>query len=92
MDVLVELFKEAEIVAVILIPVVSGIVEVLKGAFAIKERYLPLLALVTGIVLNATFAMLADAPMINAILVGAIGGLGASGLYDNLQVGKLDGK
>ncbi len=92
MDILIELFKEAELVAIVLIPVVSGIVEVFKRAFTINERYLPLLSLFTGIVLNATFAMLSSAPMQNAILVGAIGGLGASGLYDNLQVGKLDGR
>ncbi len=92
MDILIELFKEAELVAIVLIPVVSGIVEVFKRAFTINERYLPLLSLITGIVLNATFAMLSSAPMQNAILVGAIGGLGASGLYDNLQVGKLDGR
>lgn len=92
MDILIELFKEAELVAIVLIPVVSGIVEVFKRAFTINERYLPLLSLITGIVLNATFAMLSSAPMQNAILVGAIAGLGASGLYDNLQVGKLDGR
>ena len=92
MDILIELFKEAELIAIVLIPVVSGIVEVFKRAFTINERYLPLLSLITGIVLNATYAMLSNAPMQNAILVGAIGGLGASGLYDNLQVGKLDGR
>lgn len=82
-----ELIRETELMAVILIPLVSGLVEIFKNAFIIDARFLPLLSLVTGIVVNVLVALGFNLPIATAILTGAIVGLGASGLYDTLTTG-----
>lgn len=92
MDILVELLQQKEVIGALLIPITAGLVEVLKRAFVIKEHLLPLISLITGVIVCLTLAIAFKFPLNEAYLFGIVCGLGASGLYDNLQVGKIDGR
>lgn len=85
MEILTELFKTAELSAVILIPIIGGIMEALKIAFNIDKRFLPLLSLILGTLVSVLLSFSLGTPIANAVLLGAISGLGASGLYDTLK-------
>ncbi len=57
----------------------------LKIAFNIDKRFLPLLSLVLGTLVSVLLSFSLGTPIANAVLLGAISGLGASGLYDTLK-------
>lgn len=80
-----ELFETAEVSAVFLIPIVAGFVQAFKLAFNTQERFLPLISLLIGGVSASLLAFGFNTPLPNAVLIGVISGLGASGLYDNLK-------
>lgn len=92
MDIITELFNQSEVIAIVLIPIVAGIVEVFKTAFNIQYRFLPLMSLLIGGLISGLLAISLNQPIAQSILIGFIAGLGASGLYDNIKkVGKING-
>lgn len=82
---LVEILDNAVIVAGALVFIISGIVEVVKQATDLDNKYIPLLSLVIGFVIGIAIALGFNLPLAETILAGGIGGLGASGLYDNFK-------
>lgn len=67
-----------EVYDVVLIPLIMGIVELLKRA-GINKKLLPLISLVIGIGVGVVYV--ANFDWKQGVLVGAMLGLSASGLY-----------
>ena len=82
---LVEILDNAVIVAGTLVFIISGIVEVIKQATDLDNKFIPLLSLVIGFGIGVAIALGFNLPLAETILAGGIGGLGASGLYDNFK-------
>lgn len=60
-----------------IVPLIVGLVQTMKVA-GVSPRYLPLIAVVLGILIVASLAGITSI----AILTGAVAGLGAVGLYE----------
>ena len=82
---LVEILDNAVIVAGALVFIISGIVEVIKQATDLDNKYIPLLSLAIGFGTGVAIPLGFNLPLAETILAGGIGGLGASGLYDNFK-------
>ena len=82
---MVEILDNAVIVAGALVFIINGIVEVIKQATDLDNKYIPLLSLVIGFGIGVAIALGFSLPLAETILAGGIGGLGASGLYDNFK-------
>ena len=67
----------------IAIGITGGLVQVIKKATRIKSDYIPLLAVVIGIIVSMVFGT--EGWQMN-LFVGIITGLSSSGLYDNLEM------
>lgn len=74
---MVEILAMATVIA----PVTSGVVQVVKQATQINNRYLPAVATLTGIVLGAA-AYFMDAELGLRVWAGGISGLAATGLFE----------
>ena len=81
-----ELINNAVLVAVILAPITTGIIEVVKQTLNINKRYLPILSLLVGIFIAAAIALGTGQDVTQFVLVGIVGGLSASGLYDQTKI------
>lgn len=81
-----ELVNNAVLVAVILAPLTTGIIEVVKQTLNIDARYLPILSLLVGIFVAVAIALGTDQDVVQFVLVGIVGGLSASGLYDQVKI------
>ena len=81
-----ELINNAVLVAVILAPITTGIIEVVKQTLNINNRYLPILSLLVGIFVAVAIALGTGQDVVQFILVGIVGGLSASGLYDQGKI------
>ena len=81
-----ELVNNAVLVAVILAPLTTGIIEVVKQTLNIDARYLPILSLLVGIFVAVAIALGTGQDVVQFILVGIVGGLSASGLYDQTKI------
>ena len=71
-----------EIYDVVIIPLILGIVELFKRA-GVSKKVLPFIALVIGIVVGVIYV--AEFDLKQGILVGAMLGLSASGLYSSAK-------
>lgn len=69
-----------EIYDVVILPLIVGIVEIFKIA-GVSKKYLPLISLVLGIVIGVVYVT--DFDWKQGILIGAMLGLSASGLYSS---------
>ena len=81
-----ELINNAVLVAVILAPITTGIIEVVKQTLNINNRYLPILSLLVGIFVAVAIALGTGQDVVQFVLVGIVGGLSASGLYDQGKI------
>ena len=81
-----ELINNAVLVAVILAPITTGIIEVVKQTLNINNRFLPILSLLVGIFVAVAIALGTGQDVVQFILVGIVGGLSASGLYDQGKI------
>ena len=81
-----ELINNAVLVAVILAPITTGIIEVVKQTLNVDARYLPILSLLVGILVAVAIALGTGQDVVQFILVGIVGGLSASGLYDQAKI------
>lgn len=81
-----ELVNNAVLVAVILAPLTTGIIEVVKRTVDISERYLPIASLLVGIFVAILIALGTGQDLVQYTLVGIVGGLSASGLYDQAKI------
>lgn len=71
---------QMEIVNLSIVPIVIGLLEVLKKAIKINNRFLPAISLIVAIVINLAVV---GAFSVQSVLGGVLIGLSASGLYDN---------
>ena len=83
-----ELMNNAVLMALALAPITTGMIEVVKRTANIQERYLPLVSLLSGIAIAVLIALGTGQDIVQYILVGVIGGLSASGLYDQKKITK----
>lgn len=81
-----ELMNNAVLVAIILAPITTGIIEVVKQTLNIDNQYLPILSLLVGIAIAVLIALGTGQDIVQYILVGIVGGLSASGLYDQVKI------
>ena len=81
-----ELVNNAVLVAVILAPLTTGIIEVVKQTLNIDARYLPILSLLVGVFVAVAIALGTGQDVVQFVLVGIVGGLSASGLYDQVKI------
>lgn len=81
-----ELVNNAVLVAVILAPLTTGIIEVVKQTLNVDNRYLPILSLLVGIFVAVAIALGTGQDVVQFVLVGIVGGLSASGLYDQTKI------
>ena len=81
-----ELINNAVLVAVILAPITTGIIEVVKQTLNIDNRYLPILSLLVGILVAVAIALGTGQDLAQYILVGIVGGLSSAGLYDQTKI------
>ena len=73
-----ELVNNAVLVAVILAPLTTGIIEVVKQTLNINNRYLPILSLLVGIFVAVAIALGTGQDVVQFVLVGIVGGLSSS--------------
>ncbi|MBS4200259.1 hypothetical protein KHA93_11520 [Bacillus sp. FJAT-49732] len=71
-----------EVYHVMIIPLILGLVELCKRA-GVKKRYLPFIALLLGIVIGVVYVT--NFNLKQGIIVGAMLGLSASGLYSGTK-------
>lgn len=81
-----ELMNNAVLVAVILAPITTGIIEVVKQTLNIDNQYLPVMSLLVGILVAVAIALGTGQDIVQFVLVGIVGGLSASGLYDQAKI------
>lgn len=74
----IKLVQDLALSASIIIPLITGLVQVIKSVFYIDSRYIPLIDLIFGIGAGLVFVGLSP---IGAI-VGIMLGLGANGLWE----------
>lgn len=85
-----ELINNAVLVAAILAPITTGIIEVVKQTLNIDNQYLPILSLLVGILIAVLIAIGTGQDIVQFVLVGIVGGLAASGLYDQVKIKEID--
>ena len=81
-----ELMNNAVLLALVLAPITTGMIEVVKRTANIQERYLPLVSLLSGIAIAVLIALGTGQDIVQYILVGVIGGLSSAGLYDEKKI------
>ena len=81
-----ELMNNAVLMALVLAPITTGMIEVVKKTANIQERYLPLVSLLSGIAIAVLIALGTGQDIVQYILVGVIGGLSSAGLYDQKKI------
>jgi len=81
-----ELINNAVLVAVILAPLTTGIIQVVKQTFDINKRYLPAVSLLVGILIAVLIALGTGQDIVQYTLVGIVGGLSSAGLYDQKKI------
>ena len=81
-----ELMNNAVLMALVLAPITTGMIEVVKRTANIQERYLPLVSFLSFIAIAVLIALGTGQDIVQYILVGVIGGLSSSGLYDQKKI------
>lgn len=87
MDAIQTIISNAELAGVVLIPIIWGLTGVIKSTFKLDGRFVPLVSLALGLLVSGVALIPTGQGLPNAIIVGTIAGLGASGFYDNLKKG-----
>ena len=81
-----ELMNNAVLMALVLAPITTGMIEVVKRTANIQERYLPLVSLLSGIAIAVLIALGTGQDIVQYIIVGVVGGLSSAGLYDQKKI------
>ena len=81
-----ELINNAVLLAVVLAPITTGIIQVVKQTLNIDNKYLPIISLLVGILIAVLLALGTGQDLVQYILVGVIGGLSSAGLYDQKKI------
>ena len=82
--------QNALAISVVMMPMILGIVELIKKTVDVPTRYLPALTFATAIVLSWLVAIFKGYDFVTFTVVGVMGGLSASGLYDQTKISEMD--
>lgn len=85
-----ELLNNAVLVATILAPLTTGLIQVVKQTVNVDKQYLPALSLIVAVLIAVLLAVATGQDLVQYVLVGLVGGLSASGLYDQFNVKELE--
>lgn len=78
--------EEILILATVIAPVTTGLVQMVKSATQEKlHNYLPLLSLVIGLLIGLAAVPFGDVELYARLWAGGIAGLGAVGLYEGID-------
>jgi len=81
-----EIMNQILIIATIIAPVTTALVEAVKKTGYIRDNFLPLTALVIGVLLGLAASFLpVDVPIAYLVWAGGISGLAATGLFENFK-------
>jgi hypothetical protein len=81
-----EIMNQILIIATIIAPVTTALVEAVKKIGYIRDNFLPLTALVIGVLLGLAASFLPiDVPISYLAWAGGISGLAATGLFENFK-------
>ena len=67
------------------VPVLAALIQAIKIALPLPDRFWPLLSIVLGIAYNLALAALLAQPLGVAAVIGLVAGLAASGLYSTAK-------
>lgn len=70
------------LLATVIAPVTTGLIEVFKQAFNLKKNYIPLIGVLIGLVIGFLAAPISDIDLYLRLWAGGLSGLSASGLYE----------
>lgn len=84
--------EQAILVSTILAPVITGLIQIIKQSNKVNNQYLPLVAIVVGVLFGGIYAYLFNETIPEYLLGGLISGLGAVGIYQTTQVPKGENK
>lgn len=73
---------ELMVLVTVLGPVITGLVAVIKSAVKLQNNYIPLLALVVGVVVGFVSQPITDLDLYMRLWAGGIAGLVSVGLYE----------
>lgn len=74
------------IIAVAILGIINGIVQVIKKAFKVAARYIPVVSVSVGILTGVLIQPLTDYNLYTMAIGGLIGGLAACGTFDLSKV------
>jgi multidrug transporter EmrE-like cation transporter len=81
-----EIMNQLLLIATIIAPITTALVQVAKQTGKVKDNYLPIVALVIGLLLGLAASVLpVGVPVAYLVWAGGISGLAASGLYENIK-------
>jgi len=63
-------------------PIVTAVVQAIKTANIVPTRFLPLVALITGVVLGAGAQPLVNIDLVQCLWAGGLAGLSSVGLFE----------
>lgn len=70
------------IFAAVLAPIITAVVEMVKKATSIPINFIPVLALLVGLIIGFAAHPFTDLDYINRLWAGGLAGLAATGLYE----------
>lgn len=81
--------NEILLFATILAPMITAFFQLAKQVTeGIPKRYIPLMALIIGIAVGALGQPFTDMELVSRLWAGALGGLGATGLFEMVKTKK----
>lgn len=82
--------EQAVLVSTLLAPVITGLIQIVKQSNKVNNQYLPLVAIVVGVLFGGLYAWMFNEVIPDYLLGGLIAGLGSVGIYQTTQVSKGD--
>ncbi|WP_214720741.1 holin [Exiguobacterium sp. s192] len=73
---------EIMILATIIAPITTGLIEVFKQAFNFKKNFIPLIGIIIGLIIGFLAAPISEIDLYLRLWAGGLAGLSASGLYE----------
>lgn len=80
------------IFAAVLTPIITAVVEMVKKATSIPINFIPVLALLVGLIIGFAAQPFTDLDYINRLWAGGLAGLAATGLYEVVKQREVESK
>ncbi|OLN21727.1 holin [Domibacillus antri] len=74
--------QEIMVLATIIAPIIVGLVELIKRSVALKRNFVPLIALLVGLVVGITATPFTTLDIVYRLWAGVFAGLSATGLFE----------